>query len=506
MNSKGNVYIADSLNNRVLQFDSPLTQPGVTPSTSFSANGVFGQASFSSTTVPGTPSASSLDAPVDVKVDDNFNVYVADFENSRVLVFDTPNTSLMKPPPSDPAASSVIGQKNFAANFCQISDACISNASGVAIDASGNVFAADLGNNRVLEYNGSSLTAQNNTANAVLGQAVFDMGYPNLVDGKGLAFPPNVTIDPYSTPNHIYVSDGQNTFEGVDQNRVLAWYDAKTFMNGQAADLVFGQPDFYHVAANTNSGGPNVLGPDTLQIPGGMTVDNSSNLYIVDSGNNRVLEYDNPFQGFVPGTGPRLTPPGTQPGLAGDTVADRVFGNCGSFTVPNNCVDGDYADMLEDPVSVAFDPKNGALYVSLNSPEAVFEYNSPLTSQTANQAFGTCGGGFESNNCSTMSDASLSSPTGLAVDAQGNLYVADVERLLMYLDPLGSAVGCPANSDGSGCPGDTIADKAFGTCGSGADGTGDFTAYDCSGTGPMLRASILADGRASQLTRMKIST
>ena len=78
-------------------------------------------------------------------------------------------------------------------------------------------------------------------------------------------------------------------------------------------------------------------------------------------------------------------------------------------------------------MSVAFDPKNGALYVSLNSPEAVFEYNSPLTSQTANQVFGTCGGGFASNNCgNTTSDASLSSPTGLAVDSQGNLYVADV--------------------------------------------------------------------------------
>ena len=79
--------------------------------------------------------------------------------------------------------------------------------------------------------------------------------------------------------------------------------------------------------------------------------------------------------------------------------------------------------MLEDPQGVAFDPKNGALYISLISPEAVFEYNSPLTSQTANQVFGTCGGGFQSNNCSTTSDASLNSPTGLAVDAQGNLYV-----------------------------------------------------------------------------------
>ena len=62
-----------------------------------------------------------------------------------------------------------------------------------------------------------------------------------------------------------------------------------------------------------------------------MTVDSSSNLYITDSGNSRVLEYDNPFSGFVPGSGPRLTPQSTPSGSAGDTIADRVFGTCGNF-------------------------------------------------------------------------------------------------------------------------------------------------------------------------------
>ena len=54
----------------------------------------------------------------------------------------------------------------------------------------------------------------------------------------------------------------------------------------------------------------------------------------------------------------------------------------------------------------------------------------------------------------------------------------------MYLDPLGSAGGCTPKSDGSGCAGDVIADKAFGTCGTGADGTGDFMNNDCGGFPP----------------------
>ena len=489
VDSSGNVYIADTLNNRVLQFNNPIID-GVTPvTTSFSANGVFGQTGFTSSTAASL-GAKSLADPIDVKLDVNGNLYIADFENGRVLEFNTPAASSI-----DPAANSVIGQATFTSSCFSTSATCVIESSGVAIGTSldgetvvpGDVLVADLYHNRVLQFT-SPLNAEGNTAAAVLGQADFDVGFPNLVDGKGFSLPHNVTIDPYSTPNHIYVSDGMNDYLGLNQNRVLAWYDAKTFTNGQPADLVFGQPDFYHIAANNGVNGLGSAGPDTLSIPLGMTVDSSSNLYIVDSGNGRVLEYDNPFSGFVPGSGPRLTPPGTPSGSAGDTIADRVFGTCGDFTTNVCNPSSGTADTLSSPESVAFDPKNSALYISDDNLEGVLEYDAPLTSQTAHLVFGTCGGGFALNNCSgTTSDASLAEPTGLAVDALGNLFVADgggTARLLMYLDPLGSAGGCTPKSDGSGCAGDVIADKAFGTCGTGADGTGDFMNNDCGGFPP----------------------
>ena len=451
VDDEGNVYIADTLNNRVLQFNTPLAG-SPPPTTIFTANGVFGQTNFanSSANLGGSsPTAKSLAAPIDVKLDSNdpANLYVADFNNSRVLEFKTPAASSI-----DPAADSVVGQNNFTSNFCfNPSATSVCDASGVAIDSLGNAFIADLSNNRVLEYD-APLLATGNTASAVLGQTVLDVGFHDLVDGRSFYLPQNVTVDEYSTPNHIYVSDGGSSAQF--DNRVLAWYDAKTFQNGQPADLVFGQPDFFHLTANNGVAGE---GPDSLSAPLGMTVDNSSNLYLTDSGNNRVLEYDNPFLGFVPGSGPRLTPPGTPSGSAGDTIADRVFGTCGDFTTNVCTPPSGTADTLSQPQSVAFDPKNGALYISVGFPEAVFEYDTPLTSQTAHLVFGTCGGGFGANNCSSSSptDASLIQPTGVAVDAQGNLFVADgdVTRLLMYLDPLGSSMGCTANGDGSGCLG-----------------------------------------------------
>ncbi len=57
-------------------------------------------------------------------------------------------------------------------------------------------------------------------------------------------------------------------------------------------------PIFTTPRATTASTARAQAGPDTLEVPAGMTVDTSSNLYIVDSGNNRVLEYDNPFLGI----------------------------------------------------------------------------------------------------------------------------------------------------------------------------------------------------------------
>ena len=51
-----------------------------------------------------------------------------------------------------------------------------------------------------------------------------------------------------------------------------------------------------------------------------MAVDATGNLYVADSGNNRVLVYNTPFNA---GSG--------EPG-AGDTSADFVYGQAGSFT------------------------------------------------------------------------------------------------------------------------------------------------------------------------------
>ena len=107
---------------------------------------------------------------------------------------------------------------------------------------------------------------------------------PNLVEGRELWGPNGIALDTSVTPNILYVSDTFN-------NRVLAWKNATGFTSGQPADLVIGQQDFYRTSAQ----GPGQQFQTGLNSPTGLAVDSNGNLYVADSGNNRILRFPKPF-------------------------------------------------------------------------------------------------------------------------------------------------------------------------------------------------------------------
>ena len=122
-------------------------------------------------------------------------------------------------------------------------------------------------------------------ADGVLGQPDFVHESPNTVNGAGMSAPDFVAVDQSATPNHLYVVDTAN-------NRVLGWKTAASFADGAAADLVIGQPDFFSSRPNVTNSQPTA---NTLYNPTGVAVDSNGNLYVADSGNNRVLKYSAPF-------------------------------------------------------------------------------------------------------------------------------------------------------------------------------------------------------------------
>jgi uncharacterized protein (TIGR03437 family) len=106
---------------------------------------------------------------------------------------------------------------------------------------------------------------------------------PNLVEGRELNSPYGVALDTSVTPARLYVSDTGN-------NRILAWKDAVAFTNGAKADLVIGQRDFFSTGAN----GPGTSLSTGFAAPTGIAVD-QGDLYVADSGNNRVMRFRKPF-------------------------------------------------------------------------------------------------------------------------------------------------------------------------------------------------------------------
>lgn len=119
--------------------------------------------------------------------------------------------------------------------------------------------------------------------------------HPNLVEGRELWDPSGIAFDTSTTPPMVYVADTLN-------NRVLGWKNAASFSNGQAADLVIGQPDQY----TTTPSGPGTTFTTGLSYPTGLAVDRG-NLYVADSGNNRILGYTAPFTQYAQ-TGSYPTP------------------------------------------------------------------------------------------------------------------------------------------------------------------------------------------------------
>ena len=307
----------------------------------------------------------------------------------------------------DNAADHVFGQPNFAQSIVNnggISDHSLSSPPAGAIDPQGNLYVAELSNNRVLEYD-APLTSDRK-ADRVFGQPDFSHNGQNYlgINAIGLAGPVGLALDAHG---NLYLADYLDS-------RVLEYDDPLT--SDRIADRVFGQPNFSTADANHGS-----LGAGSLYRPAGVALDAQGRLYVADTYNNRVLEYDAP--------------------LTSDQSADVVFGQGGAFTTNDTNHAGIGKDSLNTPELVSLDA-GGDLYVSDTSNNRVLEYNTPLTSDTtADRVFGQPDFTHGAPNNGGISASRLNTPEGVILDAVGNLFVADFgnNRLLEFDLPIARA-------------------------------------------------------------------
>lgn len=264
--SAGRLYVADSLNVRLLRYDPPFT-------TNMPAVSVFGQAgSFTTATQASivSPTADNLGNPDNIAMDPNDRLYCADRFLSRVTIYSTPLTST--------SADTVIGQPNLTTAGGNLTQSGLDHCSGVTLDASGNLYVGDEFNNRVMLF--LAPLANGKAAARVFGQPGFATNTANNggISASTINFSGSsaiVAVDPVT--GNLYVSDALN-------NRVLEYANPQA---NSVAGRVFGQPNFTTATANTGGRSAN-----SLQDPAGVAVDSAGNLYVSDRLNHRVLRYD----------------------------------------------------------------------------------------------------------------------------------------------------------------------------------------------------------------------
>ncbi len=265
---------------------------------------------------------------------------------------------------------------------------------------------------------------------------------PNLVEGRELYHPLGMALDNSVTPPALYVSDTGN-------NRVLGWKNASDFKNGQIADIVIGQNDFFTTwpaGPTTTPRAPNASAPQQsgLTSPTGLAVRNGD-LYVVDSGNNRVLRYPRPFENadHIPNLvigQPSLNV--TSANFTGDVSAQGVYFS--SSTVA-------FAE------SIAFDD-SGNLWLTDPGNRRVLEFAAADVARpggaglTAICVLGQLDFGTTRTNLSvTVANLKVADqfaiPSALAFDSKGRLFVADYDasastfsRVLAFVPPFSTAM------------------------------------------------------------------
>ena len=262
---------------------------------------------------------------------------------------------------------------NGVAGFCgdggPATSACLRNPFGVALDGAGNLFIADQSNQRIrkVDSGGTITTVAGNGVCAFLGD-----GGPATI--ARLCNPAGVALD---GAGNLFIADQSN-------NRIRKVDTSGTIITASAG----GNGSF----SFCGDGGPATSA--CLQKPFGVALDGAGNLFIADLNNNRIRKVDSS---------------GTITTVAGNDLCG-FSGDGGPATSATLC----------NPTGVALDGAGNLFIADLNNQRIrKVDSGGTITTVAGNGSFNFCGDGGPATS------ACLRNPTGVVLDGQGNLFIAD---------------------------------------------------------------------------------
>jgi sugar lactone lactonase YvrE len=342
----------------------------------------------------GQATSGTLNSPHGLAIDGAGNLYIADTLNSAIRRVDA-STGVITTVAGN-------GTAGFSGNNTRAIHAELNDPEGVAVDAGGNLYIADTQNNVV-----RLVTASNGIISAFAGNKVAGYkGDGGPATAARLNLPEGVALD---SAGDLYIAD---TF-----NSVIRLVNASTGIITTAA----GDGS----AGYSGDGGPATEA--SLDHPAEVAIDGTGNFYVPDQ-YNFVIRLVNSS--------------GTISTIAGDTFSS-YGGDGGSATG---------AQTHEPMGSVAIDP-SGNLIISDSGNHAVRRVAASTGIITT--IAGTGLAGF-SGDGSTATNAQLDDPQGIALDAAGNIYIADagnnvvrrIEASTGIITTFAGSQGCAYNGDG----------------------------------------------------------
>jgi sugar lactone lactonase YvrE len=316
--------------------------------------------------------------------------------------------------------------------------------SGVAVDSAGNVYVADTGNHTIRKVTPSGVVT------ALAGTA----GTRGSADGTGAAArfnrPAGVAVD---SAGNVYVADTSNhTIRKVTPAGLVV-----TTLAGTAS--IYGSLDATGAAARFTS-------------PAGVAVDSAGNVYVADQSNHTIrkvaatgvvttLAGTAGISGSLDGTGAaaRFNLPA---GMAVDSAGNIYVADTSNRTIRKVTATGGVTTLAGTAGTIgnadgtgtaaSFNFPSGVAVDSAGNVYVADEFNNNIRKVTPTGGVTTLAGGsggMSGSTDGTGAAARFHSPTGVAVDSAGNVYVADSGNHTIRKVTADGVVTTPAGSAGT---------------------------------------------------------